>query len=148
MKSGNTLWSYISKYRYKSVFFQYFTLTILCIAVPFMVYNFILYQSSSTILKNEIENASMHSMINLSSTLDILLTQPIKLSQNLLYYEDIQTFLTLEERQTEQKYFRLYKNVGQLLRDYVTNSDCIDSMYLYNRHQNYIISNLTAGDTT
>lgn len=142
MSGNNTLWSFVKKYKWNSIFLKYAAMIFTFIVLPTTIITFLFfYNSNQNNQKIYIQNQSDFYSVSLperfASVTDTIYSTQISLSANPLLKDYFYT-PDLDNNERAVIVSQIYTQLTNICQS----SPYIDSIYIYNKNTGYIISNI------
>ena len=141
MKSKTGIWYYIKNYKFNSVFIKNFLLITLLVVLPLAGMSIVVYIYYNNVMKEEIGIANTNVLSKVRDMVDMIASETDKLSIRIASDIDVGGFLAYDKPEIPDydTVLRL-QNIDRIISISSITSTYIDSIYVFSKKNNYIIT--------
>lgn len=146
MKNNRGIWFYIINFKFKSIFLKNFIPVILVFIIPISILNFIVYKNSLGALQKEVKDINSSSIYRFKESFDNIVNETQKISIYLSKMRDMETYAMMNIEgldgfiKSEDN-----KRLTDIIASYPNIYNYINSIYLYSKKNEYVVSNIFNG---
>ncbi len=147
MRNKTAIWKYIKEYRLNSIFVKNFVLILLIVMLPLSIITMFIYSYFNRVMEDELKNVNKASLVKVRDTTDMIIRECNNIGLRVI--SDTNTLLYMLSSESISDEVILPNPVDYLkymIQSFTLTNDYIDSIYIFSRKKNYVISNRSSAD--